>query len=358
MRSRSRLAAVSFIAWLGVIAWLGPGCSPKTTTRMVDDPSGTATEYGGPKNTQYSAEVDVSKGTAQITVFQRSECAVIPVTVVQRYEETLLDGKVIQRTPVTKKQVAGEPKGVVACDPTYARNIEVFLAAGGARHSVGPTDSHGVVVANLPGIFQVGSAGALPDQVGVVIRPARAQEVIDVGSVSLSELKRREDLLTGLLQKLEVILAKGETGASPAEITDSYQIYEQLQRLAPADPRVLGVAARFWELFFGRKKEEARVKLERNLAALSAAKDTLKVMGDAAIPLYVQAAVNSGNLDQRSLEWSSLRLIQALRTSHVCVGFSFANVPNYNWPVDARLAAQYVQYGYGDGHAALLQRAC
>jgi len=335
------------------------GCGgPKTTTRMVDDPSGQATEYGGPKNTQYSAQVDVSQTQAQITVFQRSECAVIPVTVMQRYEETLSNGKVVQRTPVTKRQVAGDPKGVVGCDQTYARNVEVFLASADSRRSLGQTDARGVVNANLAAVFQVGSYDKLPDQVRVVLRPVRAQEVVDAGVVSLAELKRRDGRIVELLQKMEGILAKGETGASPQEVTDSYQIYEQLQALAPADARVLGVSARFWELFFGRKKEEARVKMERNLAALSEAKDTLKVMGDAAIPIYVQAAVNSGNLDQSSLEWASLRLIQALRTSHVCVGFNFANVPNYNWPTDARLAAQYVQYGYGNNYAALLQRSC
>jgi hypothetical protein len=334
-------------------------CSPKTSTRMVDDPTGQATEYGAPQNPQYTAQVDTSMTRARITLFQRSECAVIPVTVMQRYEESLRGGEVISRTPVTKKQVAGNPTGVQPCDATYARNAEVLIAAGDARHSAGQTDAHGVVEVDLAKLFQVGSFEQVPDQVRVVVRPQRAQNVVDVGTLSLSELKRREVRLGELLQKMEAILGKGETGASSAEIGESYQIYEQLHELGPNDPRVLGLSARFWELYLGRKQEEARVKMERNLAALSSAKETLKVMGDAAIPLYVQVAVNSGTLDQGALEWSTLRLIRALRGQNICAsGFSFSSVQSYGWPVDARLAAEYVNYGYGDGYSAVLNKLC
>lgn len=335
------------------------GCSPKTSTRMVDDPTGQATTLGAPQNSQYSAQVDISKTTARITLFKRSECAVIPVTVMQRYEETLRNGEVISRTPVTKKQVAGDPTGVQPCDPTFARDAEVLISAGDARHSAGKTNANGFVEVDLAQLFQVGTYDQLPDQVRVVVRPLRAAEVVDVGALSLAELKRRETRMLELVKKLEGILAKGETGASSAEVAESYQIYEQLHELGPNDPRVLGLSSRFWELYYGRKQEEARVKMERNLAALGTAKETLKVMGDAAIPLYVQVAVNSGTLDQSALEWSTLRLIRALRTQNVCAStFSFNAVPSYGWPADARLAAQYVNYGYGDGYAAALSRLC
>jgi hypothetical protein len=338
---------------------IGGACAPKVSTRMVDAPTGQAVEYGPPTNTQYSAQVDVSKTRATITVFSKSQCVVIPVTVVQRYEEVLRDDKVVSKTPVTKKQVAGDPTGAIVCDQTYARNVEVLLAVGEARHTAGQTNPQGVVEVDLVNVLQVGTYEKLPEQVRIVLRPARAQEVIDVGGVSLSEIKRREAKLGELLAKLEGILAKGETGATSAEIGESYQIYEQLHSLAPSDPRVLGLSSRFWELFYGRKQEEARVKMERNLAALSAAKDTLKVMGDAAIPLYVQAAVNSGVLDQSALEWSSLRLIRALRGQSVCpVGFTFGAVASYGWPADARLAAEYVNFGRGDAYAATVAKVC
>jgi hypothetical protein len=325
---------------------------------MVDAPTGQAVEYGAPQNTQYSAQVDISKTKARVMVFSKSECPVIPVTVMQRYEEVLRDDKVVSKTPVTKKQVAGEPTSVVPCNQTYARNVEVLLSVQDARHSAGQTDAHGTIEVDLASVLQVGSFEQLPDQVHVVIRPARAQEVIDVGALSLGELKRREARLGQLVADLERILAKGDNGASSAEIGESYKIYEQLHELGPSDPRVLGLSSRFWELFYGRKQEEARVKMERNLAALSSAKDTLKVMGDAAIPIYVQAAVNSGTMDQSALEWSSLRLIRALRGQSICSGFSFGAVSTYGWSPDARIAAQYVNYGYGDAYAATLTKAC
>lgn len=338
---------------------LAIACGGGSTTRMVDDPTGQATTYGGPKNTSYHAEVDTSQGAAQVTVFQSSLCDVIPITVMQRYEEVLHGDKVVQRNPVTKKQVAGDPTGTVPCDQTYARNVEVFLAAGDGRHSIGKTDERGVVSADLAQVFQVANYDQVPDKVEIVLRPLRAREVVSAGSVSLSELKRQQGRVGELLASLEEILAKGETGASPAEITKSYEVYATLQAMAPHDPRVKGISARFWELFYGRKQEEGREKMEKNLKALGAAKETLKVMGDAAIPLYVQAAVNSGTLDSSAVEWSTLRLISALRAAPtVCANFSFGSVGTYGWPADARLAASYVNFARGDSYASILSRAC
>lgn len=335
------------------------GCGTKSTTRMVDDPSGQATAYGGAKETTYHAEADTSRELAQFTIFQASRCDVIPITVMQRYEEVLHGDKVVQRNPVTKKQVAGEPVGTVPCDQTYARNVEVFLASGDARHSIGRTDGHGLVQANLARVFQVANYDQVPDKVDIVLRPIKVAETVSAGSVSLSELKKQQARVHDLVASLEAILAKGETGASKDEITKSYEMYATLQAMAPLDPRVQGISARFWELFYGRKQEEGREKMEKNLKALGEAKETLKVMGDAAIPLYVQAAVNSGQLDSSAIEWSTLRLISALRGApSVCASFSWGNVGTYGWPADARLAAEYVNYARGDGYAAVVQRGC
>jgi hypothetical protein len=75
----------------------------------------------------------------------------------------------------------------------------------------------------------------------------------------------------------------------------------------------------------------------------------LKTMGDAAIPMYVQAAVSSGSLDRRSLEWASLRLISALKAApNVCgAGYSYQNLGSYGFPLDAQLAAHAVNHAYG-----------
>lgn len=335
-------------------------CGGASTVRMVDVPTGSATEYGGPRERSFVAELDAAYADARVVVYETSRCDVIPVTVMQRYEERRRGDEILQRTPVTKKQVAGEPKGSIPCNQTFARNVEVFVEADGTRVSLGATDARGRVVANLARVFQVGSYEQLPKKMSVLLRTQQAEPARVVGELELSQLVKFGERVRELLAQLEAILAKGEQGQSPADITRSYELYSQLQEIAAEDPRVEGIRARFWELYYGRKQEESREKLGRNLAALAEAKDTLKVMGDAAIPLYVQAAVNSSTLDPKALEWSSLRLIRALRSAPVICGggFQFGRVPTYGWPADARLAAQYVNYGYGDAFLGAAQRAC
>lgn len=332
----------------------------KTTTRMVDDPTGTAVAYGAPRNTTYAASLEANKQRARITVLEASRCDVIPVTVVQRYEETLRGDEVLQRSPVTKKQVAGAPKGEIACGQTYARNVEVLLDIQGNRVSLGQTSAEGMVYADLARILETGAYATKPAEAKVFVRPDKARPTAEVGVIRLSELDSYATRVDALLAELEAILQKGETGATPAEITRSYEIYSTLVETASVDPRVEAIAMRFWELFYGRKQEESREKMGKNLEALGEAKETLKAMGDAAIPIYVQAAVNSGLLDRRALEWSSLRLVRALRGAPaVCkAGFSFDAVPSYGWAPDAVLASQYVNFGYGDGYADGVATAC
>lgn len=325
------------------------GCGPKSSTRMVDDPSGTATAYGAPRATTYSVNVAASKQYLSLSVFESSRCDVIPVTVVQRYQETLHGDKVVQRTPVTKKQVAADPKGDVACNQTYARNVQVLLDAGGNRVSLGETDAQGRVVGDLVSLLQTSGYANAPKQAKVFIIPNRAKPAVEIGSLELHELAQYEGRVTQLLAELEAILAKGDAGQSSAEITKSYELYSQLLSIADGDARVEAIGLRFWELWYGRKQEEARQKMEKNLDALSKAQETLKSMGDAAIPMYVQAAVSSGTLDRRSLEWSSLRLISALRGSPgVCqAGYAYDRLDTYGWSVDAQIAAHNVRSAYG-----------
>ena len=349
-----------FSALLPFALVLGLGaCGPKSTTRMVDDPSGTAIAYGAPRATTYSVAVAASKQYLSLSVFESSRCDVIPVTVVQRYQETLHGDKVVQRTPVTKKQVAADPKGDIACNQTYARNIQVLLDAGGNRVSLGETDAQGRVVGDLVALLQTSGYANAPKQAKVYILPNRAKPAVEVGVLELHELAQYEIRVTQLLAELEAILAKGDSGQSPAEVTKSYELYSQLLQVADGDARVEAIGLRFWELWYGRKQEEARQKMEKNLDALGKAQETLKVMGDAAIPIYVQAAVSSGTLDRRSLEWSSLRLISALRTSPgVCqAGYAYGNVGSYGWPVDAQMAAHCVASAYG-ASPDFIARAC
>jgi hypothetical protein len=140
---------------------------------MVDDPSGTAISYGAPRATSYSVSVAASKQYLSLSVFESSRCDVIPVTVVQRYQETLHGDKVVQRTPVTKKQVAAEAKGDVACNQTYARNVAVMLDVGGNRVSLGETNAEGRVVGDLVSLLQTSGYANSPKQAKVIVLPNR-----------------------------------------------------------------------------------------------------------------------------------------------------------------------------------------
>lgn len=347
--------------FFGLSAMICFGCgSSQVTTRTVDEPVGEGVEYGAPRATTYTADLDAGREYGIITIYQKSVCDIIPVSIMQRYKETRRGDDVVERSPLNKRQVAGEPQGEVACDQGYARNVEVLLEADGARFSLGTTDELGRVEANLARSFKVASFDELPSSAKVMLRSVKGKAMEQVGELSLAQLQKHELRITELIAKLEAILEKGETGATPGEITRSYELYNQMIDIAPHDPRVNAIAARFWELFYGRKLDESRERMGKNLEALEEAQNLLRSAGDAAIPIYVQAAVSSGSLDSRALEWSSLRLIRALRGApSVCsAGFSWAALPSYGWSREELLAAQYVHFAYGSAHADVLGRAC
>lgn len=336
-------------------------CGGASTARIVDTPRGSALTYGAPRDTAYEVEVEPARNDMVVHVYERSKCSVIPVRFVQRERQTLKGDEVVAREDLGKQQIAQEPSGEIACGQIYARNLEVALVVGSGVHPLGTTDTRGTVRANLSEVLKTAGYGeAPPDDAIVRIRPQKARPALDGRKISLRELGRHEARVTAMLGELEAILAKGETGASGAEIARSYQLYEQLNDVAPSDPRVRGVSMRFWELLYGRKQEESREKMGKNLKALDQARELLKGAGDAAIPFYVQAAVNSGVLDARSLEWASLRLIRALRSDAVICrqGFDFGRLPAYALPPDAMLAGHYLRYGYGDAYARDITTAC
>lgn len=355
--SRGESSVLGLALLLGAFA---TGCgSSQITTRTVDDPAGEGVQYGAPEDTSFHAELDAGREYGVVTVYKQSTCDVIPVTVMQRYKETLRGDEVIERSPVTKRQVAGTPRGSIPCEQTYARNVEVLFEADGGRFSLGTTDEQGRVSANLAKVFKVGSFDEVPAQAKIILRPEDAKPAIVAGELSLAQLIKHEDRVKELLGQMEGIFSKGDAVES-ADILRSYEIYNQLVDIAPGDPRVQAVAARFWELLTQRKRDESIDNLGKNLDALKKAQGLLQAMGDAAIPIYVQAAVSSGTLDRRALEWSSLRLVKALRGSPtVCAGgFSWTGLPSYGWSEDARMAAHYVHYAYGSGHSDSLHAIC
>lgn len=358
---RASTSSLGWLGWTVLVGWVATACGGAHATRMVDEPTGTATSYGAPHDTAYEVQVEPAKNVMLVHVFEHSRCPVIPIQTVHRYRETLEGSTVVRRESLGKQQVAGEPKDEVLCNQTYARNVGVSLVVGGAVHQLGRTDDLGQTHIDLTRVFQSAAYGEAPPETAIVrIRPERTGRALDGTSVSLNELKKHETLVDQHLTELETILARGETGASDADIARSYELYAQLQAIAPSDPRVQGLSARFWELFYGRKQAEATERLGRNLRALDEARELLGAAGDAAIPLYFQAAVNSGNVDPRALEWATLRIINALRTHTVICqqGFAWNRLGSYQLGTDARMAAHYLQFARGDAALMDLNAAC
>ncbi len=343
---------------LSAIVFSGGCASAPLTTRIVESPSSEVVSYGAPRDIKYTAEVDPSLENARIIVYRRARCDVIPVKLVNRTEEKLRGDEVVERTVLTKGQHAQPAKGTVACDQTYASNVDVMLEVNGGRYKVGKTDPQGAVSADLAKLLSTSEMGQVPEQGTVLIRPLQAQPTQEAGTILFAELKKQQARMDQLLAELRAILDTERL--SQQDSARAYELYNVLFELSPDDPRVEAASARLWELIFKRRREEATEDLSRNLQALESAQAIVKTMGDAALPLYVQVAVNSGGLDRKALEWSSLRLLAALRgnTSICSGGFSYSRLPSYGLGPSDELAAHYLHYAYGGKRDTWWGAAC
>jgi hypothetical protein len=247
----------------------------------------------------------------------------------------------------------------VECDQGFARDVQVALAVGGSIYELGRTDKRGALNVNLSAELREKLYGKdVPARGQLLVSPLNGDGRVNAGEVALTDVREHEQAVTALLGELEQILARGPA-LSPADIQRSYTLYEQLRELAFHDPRFKAAAARFWEIVYGRKQLEASEALGRNLKALEAARGVLASAGVAAIPIYVQAALNAGNVDGRALEWSQWELMKGLHAARgACASFSFGQLGSYGLPPASRLAAHYLHYAYGDPYAASVSRLC
>jgi hypothetical protein len=216
------------------------------------------------------------------------------------------------------------------------------------------------VAVNASKVFEHGLRGQpLAKSARILLRPENATHALDVGGVSLTELAKHEQQVDALLAELNGILAKGGDGMSKAEILRSYELYERARRLAWHDPRFSAAAARFWELLYGRKQDEARERLEKNLQALEKARGVLSTAGLAAIPVYAQAAANAAQVDPQALEWARWELLTGLRQHPAaCQSFSFTQLPSYGFGPSSLFAAHHLHFAYGSGYQAAVVNLC
>ncbi len=342
----------------GLVGLLSACASAPYTTRIVETESSQVVTYGKPEGVRYLAEVDPSFEQVRVVVYRQAECAQIPVKLVERTEEKLRGNEVVERRILGKAQHAQEPTAQVICDQGYANQVDVMLEADGARLFLGRTDAQGTVQANLAQLLRAGSMGSTPTEVRILVRPNQAQASRQVGSFSLTELRRSQVRIEELISDQEELFQSGQL--SQEESARAYVNHEALFQLAPGDPRVVALHRRFWELVARRKQLESVDQLRRNLDALKGAQSLLAKIGDTALPIYLQAAVQSGQLDQRSLQWSTLRLLRALRgLPPLCrAGYSFSRLSSYDLPFDVQVAAHYLEFAYSGQREALWSRAC
>lgn len=319
------------------------------TSRVVDAPQGSTEMYGAPRGTTYAFEAEPEHDVLRLHLYRASRCDVIPTEIVARRTETLDGDRVISSVDQGPVQIAKPATGDVPCDQGYARDVEVSLVVGSAVHPIGTTDAYGYVAVNLSAELREKLLGAgTPSEAVVRIRPPKAQPAVEIGKLSLASLREYEAGVGKLIDELSALLAKGAELSSP-DIARSYELYERLRALAWYDPRFKAASARFWELFFARKQLESTQNLQRNLKALESAKALLKDAGDAAIPLFMQVAINSQSYDPRALDWSSGELLTALRQRpQLCSSFDWTKIQSYGFLPATQIAVHYLRYAQGD----------
>jgi hypothetical protein len=267
---------------------------------------------------------EISNDLLRLTIFQHSECDVIKVDVVNRVRETLKDDDVVHQDPPTRIQRARGPTGaVVPCERTYARDVEVSLKWGDSTYPLGNTNAFGQLEVSLSKdlrqyLYSDGSEPAKEATVFVSYRDRGQVDRVAAGTISGAELDQTERRIKALLDEMNALLTTTDL-SEPKDILRSYQLYEELRRLdTTGDPRIAATVGRFLELFFERKRLEARVERKLDamddleVAALYKAKALLQ-SGVLVVPPFVAASVNGGTLDPATLNWLLGRVRRVVR---------------------------------------------
>jgi hypothetical protein len=331
------------------------------TERHVDTSPVSAHEYGAPQETEYSLELEPAKEALGITVYEHSRCDKIKVDVVHRTRETLEGDRVVSRTPLGKVQIAQQVEGSVPCAQRFARDARVSLKVGDAVYPIGTTNAEGHVGVNLAKKLDTDVYGAPSEtEVVVLVRGQGAIERHEIARLPLAELKAREDKVSELSGRLAELLAKDVAQMSAADVTQAYELYAQLRKIAWYDSRFEGLALRFWEVWQNRRSLEAAENLGRNLEALKKAQGVLQTASIATIPLFAQVGINAGTVSPRMLEWARWQMLDGFRQHPgICQGgFSWAGVPGYPWSLEAQLAAHYLHFAHGDSYQSALGAMC
>ncbi len=358
MASRFRFSSlVSFSGFVSGLLVGGCGAGA-TTQRVVETPSGSSVEYGAPKNTQYSAELSPEHDALRVTVYEQSECDKIKVETTERVQETLRDGKVVERAPLGKGQRAGATEGTIVCQQRYASDALVSLKVGESIYPVGKTDSEGQLGIALSDRLKTDVYGAPNKDVILLVKAPGAMSTLEAGRVAAGVFQEHDAMVASLVASLGAVLSKSELTSS--DITSSYESYAKLRKIAPNDARFVGLSARFWEVFTGRKRDEATASLKKNLKALEEAKAVLAGASLATIPLFAQIAANAQAFDAHAVEWSEFEILSGLRGApELCGnGFAWSALAAPKVSVSTRFAGNYLRGMYGDDYSNTVNGLC
>lgn len=345
-----QLVRLSLLASAAVCAC---GSGPQYTRRMVETPAGYTQTLGPAKNTAYLAKVAMEHNIAHITVYERSECDVIKLRVVDRVEETLDGDEVVQSEVKGQLKFAEGPGGTQPCDERFAR-VPLMISFGGNTYPLGDTSPTGELNVDLASVVKASTRGVdlSAERSGVLLVAGRP-----VGEVPLTGLADQQKRLDEILGELGPILGKPATKLADAEVTRAYALYEQMRELAPDDARVIGMQRRFVDVIGGFKDIAKTESLKRNLAALGEAKDLLKTLGGI-VPSYVQMSITGNSPSPDAIAWAqAAALLQFRSNPGLCEGaWDWSRVDNTTG--QARLAFQYLRYAYDDGYSRWVGSVC
>lgn len=330
------------------------GCGSTTyTRRMVETPAGITQTLGPAKNPAYVAQVAMEHNLAHITVYERSECEVFKLRVVERVEETLDGDEVVQRETKGALKIPEGNAGTQPCDERFAR-VPVMLSYAGNTYPLGDTSPTGQLDVDLASVLKPGTRGVdfSSGQPGMLLVAGRP-----IGEVPLSGLAQQQKQLDAILAELTPILGKPATKLSDAEVTRAYTLYEQMRELAPDDARVVALQRRFVDVIGGFKDIAKTESLKRNLSALGEAKDLLKDLAGA-IPSYVQMSISDNRPSPDAIAWAQAAALLAFRSQPALCAGGFEWTRANTTSGETRLAFQYLRYAFDDGYTRWLGSAC
>jgi hypothetical protein len=323
------------------------------THRIVEMPAGHTQTLGPAKNTAYVAQVAMEHNLAHITVYERSECEVFKMRVVERVEETLDGDEVVQRESRGSLKVPEGSQGTQPCEERFAR-VPVMLSYAGNTYPLGDTSPTGELHVDLASVVKPSTRGVdlSSERAGVLLVAGRP-----IGEVPLSGLASQQARLDAIIAELAPILGKPADKLTDAEVTRAYALYEQMRELGPDDARAAGLQRRFVEVIGGFRDLAKTAALKRNLQALGEAKDLIKDLGPS-VPSYVQVSIQDNKPNPDAVAWAQAAALLAFRSQpELCAGgFDWSRAGSAS--PEARLALSYLRYAFDDGYARSLSTAC